>query len=81
MKYVEGPEERAPDGRLTKEGPIHTMDDPGSVELLKGAGIVFSGRLIGRGLGFFSHFLFARFLGPSHYGGCGVGREGVSRAA
>ncbi len=47
---------------------MHTTDEPGSVELLKGAGIVFSGRMVGRGLGFLSHFLFARFLGPSHYG-------------
>ncbi len=68
MQCFEGPEERASDGRLTKAGPIHTMDDPGSVELLKGAGIVFSGRLVGRGLGFLSHFLFARFLGPTQYG-------------
>lgn len=45
-----------------------TTDEPGTVELLKGAGIIFSGRLIGRGLGFVSHFLFARILGPNPYG-------------
>ncbi len=68
MDYFEEPEERAPDHALTQAGQMHTMDKPGSVELLKGAGIVFSGRLVGRGLGFLSHFLFARLLGPTHYG-------------
>ncbi len=56
------------DFHQTKEELIYTENEPGSVELLKGAGIVFSGRLVGRGLGFLSHFLFARLLGPTHYG-------------
>jgi O-antigen/teichoic acid export membrane protein len=56
------------DFHQAKEELIHTENEPGSVELLKGAGIVFSGRLVGRGLGFLSHFLFARFLGPTQYG-------------
>ncbi len=47
---------------------VLSKDKPGSVELLKGAGIIFSGRLFGRGLGFLSHFLFARLLGPREYG-------------
>ena len=56
------------DFHQTKEELIYIENEPGSVELLKGAGIVFSGRLVGRGLGFLSHFLFARLLGPTHYG-------------
>ncbi len=47
---------------------VLSKDEPGSIELLKGAGIVFSGRLVGRGLGFLLHFLFASFLGPRQYG-------------
>lgn len=40
----------------------------GSAELLKGAGVVFSGHLVGRALGFLYHLLLARFLGPIEYG-------------
>jgi len=53
---------------VSKGEMIQTQDKPESVELLKGAGVVFSGRVVGRGLGFLSHFLFARFLGPNPYG-------------
>lgn len=56
------------DFHQAKEELIHTENEPGSVELLKGAGIIFLGRLFGRGLGFLSHFLFARLLGPIEYG-------------
>ncbi len=68
MEVIEGPEERSSDHRMTKAGTMHTKDEPESVELLKGAGIIFSGRLVGRALGFLLHFLFASFLGPRHYG-------------
>lgn len=60
--------ERDTDRSQAKSELIRATDESGSVELLKGAGIVLSGRLVGRGLGFLSHFLFARLLGPTHYG-------------
>jgi len=49
-------------------GTLSTQNEAGGVELFKGAGIVFSGSLVGRGLAFLSHFLFARLLGSSQYG-------------
>lgn len=68
MEHIEGAGAQASHRGLLKEEAMLKTDEPGSVELLKGAGIIFSGRLVGRALGFLLHFLFASFLGPRHYG-------------
>ncbi len=39
-----------------------------SLELARGTAVVFSGNVLGRGLGFLYHFLLARLLGASGYG-------------
>lgn len=39
-----------------------------TVELLKGASVVFSGHLVGKALSFLYHLLLARLLGPIEYG-------------
>ncbi|MEK7216482.1 MAG: oligosaccharide flippase family protein, partial [Chloroflexota bacterium] len=45
-----------------------SREQAGSLELARGAVVVFSGNALGRALGFLFHFLLARLLGASAYG-------------
>ena len=47
---------------------MNATEQSGSAELLRGAGVIFSGHLVGRALSFLYHLLLARFLGPIEYG-------------
>ncbi len=51
-----------------QNGTVNAKADLGGVELLRGAGVVFVGSVVGRVLSFLYHALLARFLGAREYG-------------